>query len=158
VTLAFFDYPGGSALQAPYDATFFRSATRDDWEKLFAHVGVEPFVAGQIIVEGGTPGDAFFIVLDGAVEVVARGVFGKRVIARIDAGSVFGEISFLDGGIRTATIRGAEAGSMVRVTRDAFERLRAWEPALAQLILADLGRICAQRLRRTLDRFNQPSR
>jgi CRP-like cAMP-binding protein len=157
--MAFFDYPGdGSAVQTAYDATFLRGATRDDWEKLFARVGIEPFVAGQIIVEGGTPGDAFFILLDGAVEVVARGVFRKRVIARIEAGSVFGEISFLDGGIRTATIRGAEAGSMVRVTQDAFERLRAWEPALAQWIISDLGRICAQRLRRTLDRFNQPAR
>ncbi len=149
--MAFFNYPSTSVPEGfEEDAIFLRGATRDDWDTIIERFGMESFVARQVVVEGGTPGDAFFILIDGAVDVVAKGTFGERVVTRIGPGSIFGEIAFLDEGVRTATIRAAQNGTLVRVTRDGFALLAAWQPALAHRMLWDIGRICAQRLRRAL--------
>lgn len=154
--MAFFDYPTQPDAHA-HDAetTFLDGATRAQWDAIIARIAPEPVTRGQTIFEAGTPGDAFFILIDGEVDVVVRSMFGERTIARIRAGSVFGEIAFLDGGVRTATVRAVENGSMIRVTRDGFALLAAWEPALAARMMSDLGRVCAQRLRATLARSRQ---
>jgi NTE family protein len=149
--MAFFDYPtrpDANAREA--ETAFLDGATRAQWDAIIARIPPEHVSRGQTIFEAGTAGDAFFILVDGEVDVIARGLFGERVVARISAGSVFGEIAFLDGGVRTATVRAVQDGSMIRVTRDGFALLAAWEPALAARMMADLGRVCAQRLRRTL--------
>ena len=74
------------------------------------------------------------------------------MLATITEGSVFGEIAFFDGAPRSATIRSRSTGSAVRVTRENFETLAAWEPTIARQLLFDLGRILAMRLRWTTGR------
>ena len=49
---------------------------------------------GASLVKQGTPGDAFFVILEGLAKVVV----GKRTINRLMPGDYFGEISLLDGG------------------------------------------------------------
>ena len=77
-------------------------------------------------------------------------------MATIDAGSVFGEISFLDGGSRSGTVRAREAGEMLRLDFEAFEVLSARTPALATAVLLDLARIVAVRLRDTTALLTDP--
>jgi transcriptional regulator with AAA-type ATPase domain/polyferredoxin len=51
---------------------------------------------GEIIVHRGRVGEAFFVVLSGAVEVLLRSSDGRRLpLARLAAGSTFGEMSLL---------------------------------------------------------------
>jgi CRP-like cAMP-binding protein len=147
--MPFFDIPNGAQRGAD-DRTFLPDATADDWQTLLRSVGAEPFVEGQVLIEAGDPGDCFFILAEGLVQVQVRATFGVKAIATIGAGSVFGEIAFLDGGVRTATVRALSAGKVLRVSRAAFVGLQAWEPQLAQRIALDLGRLCALRLRRVL--------
>ncbi len=145
--MPFFDYPGGSASVGDQPA-FLSGASSSDWETILRYVGAEPFVAQQILLEAGDPGDTFCILAEGRVQVQPPA--SKRVVATIEAGSIFGEIAFLDGGTRTATIRALTNGTMIRVTREGFAKLQAREPQLAQRIALDLGRICAARLRKML--------
>lgn len=72
-----------------------------------------------------------------------------KVLATIPEGSVFGEISFFDGAPRSAAIRSRTQGSAIRVTRENFDTLAAWEPVIARKMLFDLGRVLAMRLRWT---------
>ena len=132
------------------DRVFLPSATDADWQILLRSVGAEPFVAGQVLIQAGDAGDCFFILASGDVRVIAPAMFGEKTIATIHAGSVFGEIAFLDGGMRTATVRALTDGHMLRVSREAFVAIQAFEPQLAQRIALDLGRLCASRLRQTL--------
>ena len=97
----------------------------------------------------GARDDALCILVDGSVEVFVRHrPFPDRVLDRLSAGSVFGEVSFFDGGVRSASIRAHSDGTLLRMTRRKFDVLAAWEPRLGQRILADLGKILASRLRR----------
>jgi CRP-like cAMP-binding protein len=144
----FFDYP--EAPQLPPAHTFLDGASDGDWKTLLRYTGAEPFVLEQILLKEGDPGDAFFILVEGRVQVLSPTPFGQRTVATIEPGSVFGEIAFLDGGTRSATVRAMSDGALIRVSREAFAKLQKWEPQLAQRIALDLARICAGRLRQTL--------
>ena len=147
--MAFFDYPGSSESERT-DLPFLAGASSDDWKALLRHLSAEKFVAKQVLMQAGDPGDSFLIIAEGSVEVDTPISNRRRAIARIDAGSIVGEIGFLDGGVRTATVRALTDGTMMRVTRSGYTILQSWQPALAQRIAMDLGRICATRLRRLL--------
>lgn len=145
----FFDYPDGSVVAD--ERAFLAGATSDDWQTIVRNLDAERFVAGQNLMADGDDGDSFCILAEGRVEVFVRTAFGlKRVVATIQPGSIFGEIAFLDGGRRTATVRAVTAGAMIRITHENLNRLQVTDPELAQRILLDLGRICAARLRKTL--------
>ena len=145
---SFFAYPGGDAERA--DPAFLAGATGEEWQILVREIGAHAFEAGEDLIAAGDPGDAFYILIEGRVQVVAPALFGTRIVATIEAGSVFGEIAFLDGGTRTATVRAITGGTMMRLTRAGLDALQERDPALATRIALDLGRICAARLRRTL--------
>ena len=152
--MAFFDYPGGSPSERA-ELPFLAGASSDDWKALLQHLSAERFVAGQVLMKAGDPGDAFYILAEGSVQVETPMGSRRRDIARIDAGSIFGEIGFLDGGTRTATVRALSDGTMMRVTVAGYTILQSWQPQLALRIAMDLGRICATRLRRTLRLLNR---
>ena len=61
---------------------------------------------------------------------------------------MFGELAFLDGLPRSATVRAVEDGEALRLSFEAFETLAARHAELGRAILLDLGRIAALRLRR----------
>lgn len=70
-----------------------------------------------ILFEQGDPGDRFYIVLDGLIDVERDGA----VIAQLHPGEFFGETALLFGCPRTATIRAATATIVWSIGRDAFE-------------------------------------
>ena len=95
----------------------------------------------------GDKDDSFYILTSGDVDVIVGAGDAETVLATISEGSVFGEIAFFDRQPRSATIRAKTQGAAVRVTRETFDNLAAWEPNIARQMLYDLGRILAMRLR-----------
>jgi CRP-like cAMP-binding protein len=72
--------------------------------------------AGQELVRQGDPGDRFYIVDSGSVEVVVDGL----PTAMLGPGDYFGEIALLRDVPRTATVRAREDGLLLTLTHDAF--------------------------------------
>jgi CRP/FNR family transcriptional regulator, cyclic AMP receptor protein len=105
------------------------------------------FRAGEDVVRAGDVDRALYVVLRGRLEAVLPAPNA------IDEGSVFGELAFLDGLPRSATVRALEDGEALRLSFDAFETLAARHPELGRAILLDLGRIAALRLRRLTERL-----
>jgi len=60
---------------------------------------------------------------------------------------VIGELSFFDGGARSALVRAVTPALAAELSPAEFGSLAAADPALARRLLFDLGRILAQRLR-----------
>lgn len=144
--MGLFDYPDASVPDAPLqEITFLADLSEDDWARVRKLVETRQFRAGDDLIRVGDKDDSFYILTDGEVEVV----IGDKVLASIPEGSVFGEISFFDGAPRSATIRSKTPGSAIRLTRENFDTLAAWEPVIARQLLFDLGRILAMRLRWT---------
>jgi uncharacterized protein YhbP (UPF0306 family) len=102
--------------------------------------------AGQIVVRQGAPADKFFIVVDGAVEVVhEEGQQKPRSLNVLRAGEFFGEIAILRDTPRTATVRALVPTSLLAMDRDTFRGLVAQALGTTQ----DFGAIIQERLDRS---------
>jgi putative ABC transport system ATP-binding protein len=58
------------------------------------------YAAGETIVRKGDPGEEFFLVFDGEVEVIRA----DREVARLGPGDFFGEVALISGEPRNATV------------------------------------------------------
>ena len=100
-----------------------------------------PYPAGAKVVEEGLPGEALFVILEGEARVTRN----KKGIAKLRPGDVFGEISVLDGGPRTATVVAQTPLLLLRLFRRDLTKLMQKEPQIAARLLRELAR----RLRRS---------
>ncbi len=88
----------------------------------------------------GDKGDSLFLILSGRVGVTAPNEDGEHVpIATLGPGELFGEISLLDGGPRTATVRAIEPVEVCTLNRDDFHAFLVRTPSAALDILAVMG-------------------
>lgn len=120
----------------------------DDTEiaDLAAHVEEASYLAGQTVFVSGDPGGTMLIVRSGRVEISVRDSSGHRVVLNeMKPGEFFGELSLLDGEVRSTDARAAENTRLIVVPRDALERLVEVHPNAVLDLLAVLG----QRLRKS---------
>ncbi len=85
-------------------------------ESLARNAAEQQFAAGAVLMREGDPGDDFFVIESGLVEVTQDG----RVLRREGAGEYFGEIALLRDVPRTATITAVEDTVVRTITRDDF--------------------------------------
>lgn len=123
-------------------------ALLDDTEReaLAQMMDCREFKAGTVIFEYGDPGGEIFILRSGTVEVFVENQEGERIIlADNGRGDVVGELSFLDGGARTATAFAREDTQALTMHRDRLMGFIEKHPHAA----IDLLTVVGQRLRAT---------
>lgn len=99
--------------------------------------------AEQLMIRRETVYRSVFVVLSGAVDVMA----GSRRLARLHAGEVLGEMAFLLGGTRSATVHaGPEGASILTLQEHVLRKIFETVPALSARFHANLARILALRL------------
>jgi CRP/FNR family cyclic AMP-dependent transcriptional regulator len=106
----------------------FGQLNDDDIEWLLAHGGARPLARGEVLIRQGVPADAVFILLEGRLAVRLESLRGRE-IARLNAGEIVGEMSFLDSRPPSATVEGLEDSTVYAIAR----------PVLAARLDADLG-------------------
>jgi CRP-like cAMP-binding protein/Zn-dependent protease len=74
---------------------------------------------GRTIIRKGEPGDAFYAIRSGQVEVIAD----ERTMTVLGPGSYFGEVALLLDVPRTATVRARTPVRAFRLEREGFDRL-----------------------------------
>lgn len=108
------------------------------------------FPANQPIVWIGEQGDDFYVIQSGKVSVSCPDESGKEVIlATLGPGHFFGELSLLDGGPRTASVRTVADTTLLSLGREEFLKFLERHPLAAIHMLTILG----QRQRETLDKI-----
>ena len=109
--------------------------------RLVAESGREyKYKAGTTIVEDGSIGLGFYMVLNGKVEVRK----GPRVLAVLSNGQYFGEMSLIDGEPRSADVLAVEPTECFTLSTQVFSALIKRHPELALLMLKELaGRLRA---------------
>lgn len=94
------------------------------------------FEPGQIIVTQGTPGQAFYMILEGRVEIVRDGVS----LGAFGPGDFFGEMSLLDQAPRSATVRALDATHCLMLSSWDFKAVLERNPRIAIKLLEVLSR------------------
>lgn len=92
-----------------------------DIEGISSRVRLDP---GEVLFEEGEPGDAFYVVLRGAVELFkgrSGGTEQKLAISR--PGGTFGEMALLNDTPRSASARAAEDTALLSIDREDFQRI-----------------------------------
>ncbi len=104
---------------------------------------------GEVIIAEGEEGDALFIVVSGAVQVEkATPDRRQEALGALREGECFGEMTLVDRQPRSATVR-ALGDTQVRVfLREALDRAFARNPEAHRVVLENLVKIMAGRLRR----------
>lgn len=83
----------------------------------------------ELAFRQGEFGDSFYVIARGAVEVVRdMGTNDEEIIAYLDDGDFFGEMSLLSAELRNASIRSRGITTLLRLERRAFNQLLATNP------------------------------
>jgi small-conductance mechanosensitive channel/CRP-like cAMP-binding protein len=99
------------------------------------------YAAGERIIEEGEPGDSFFVVDRGEVEVSKKLAGKDRPLARLMAGQFFGEMALLTGETRSATVVAADDVDVFRLDKAGFQKILGGNPS----IVVEISGILAQR-------------
>ena len=96
--------------------SIFRALPVPAIEGVASHAAPIEAAPGTAIVREDEHGSRYYAIVDGTVEVSARGV-RRRQLGR---GEGFGEIALLRDGVRTATVVALDAVRMLAIEREAF--------------------------------------
>jgi CRP-like cAMP-binding protein len=124
--------------------SFFRGLPREDLEfaaGLLTRVAVKD---GECLFRQGEPGEAFYVVQEGGVELnLERPSGGVEKLAHRRPGEILGEAALLHGGPHSSTATAVGDTLLLHVHKDAFQDLLT-NNGVAQRILGSLAR--AQRV------------
>jgi CRP-like cAMP-binding protein len=98
---------------------FLFGQLNDDDVEWMLGTGVKRFVpAGHVLIEQGVPVDAVFILLEGRLAVWLKSRRGpEREIARLNAGEIVGEMSFVDARPPSATVKALEDSTVFSLSK-----------------------------------------
>lgn len=108
----------------------------DHLDTVAAMLVSEYYPENRRVVVQGDPGDKFFIIVHGTVEVVMDREGREEQITLLDEGDYFGELALLDGAPRNATVRTKVPTILLSFGRQQFKKLLADEPELRTVIEA----------------------
>ena len=105
---------------------------------------------GRMIVRTGTPGVAFYAIVEGDAKVVRGKIASAKATWTLGPGDFFGELALLDGGPRTASVVAETPLTTIRIERAPFRQMLRSEPDIALKLLEAMAR-------RERDLLAQPS-
>jgi signal transduction histidine kinase len=112
----------------------FEHLPDDDLARLVDMCDPISLAAGDRLIEEGTDGDAFFVIVDGELEVTKRSGEGELPLARLGPGGIVGEMAVIEGRPRNASVSAVTDANVLRVPSAALLRvLERRESALAVL-------------------------
>ena len=132
------------------ETSIFSDFSAAEIQRLQGSVREVSMRTGQKIFAQGDPSDELFIVRKGRVHILLPLAGGNRHhLATFCRGDFFGEMSFLDGGLRSADAEAAAETELFALSRSAFDELVKHDAILGAGVFESLARGIAQRLRVT---------
>lgn len=127
----------------------FAGFTDEQFQILIPLAHIQEYAAGDVIVKEGDPGDRFFVLIDGVVDIVKETKDGiSHTLATLEGqGDFFGEMSIVDIQPRSATAKASEKSQLVVFTNMALVELFDTYPEVLSVVALNIARVLSQRLR-----------
>jgi CRP/FNR family transcriptional regulator, cyclic AMP receptor protein len=119
---------------------FFELLKEEDRNELANVVDAIKLNAGETLFHAGEPGESLFVVRSGSIELYIKDTAGQKIVLTIaEAGNLFGELSLLDSGPRTATAIALNDAELLVLDRDDLLLLFQKRPDAALNMLAAMS-------------------
>jgi SulP family sulfate permease len=129
---------------------FFAGLSETQRTQLEAQMQQRLYNAGDVVFHAGDASDCLLLVMFGSAGVIVRTDQQHDVrLTSVRRGGVIGEVGFLDGAQRSATVVAQEKLLVNVLTRSAFDSLRATAPDTVYQLMVNLTLDLASRLRHT---------
>jgi len=121
--------------------TLFNSLGEKELEKIVSLTSLHKYKKESIIFMEAEAGNSLFIISKGRVKISRISDEGKEVIlAILKEDDFFGEMSLLDGHVRSANVTAIEDSELLRLRRDDFFNLLQSHPELSINLLKELAK------------------
>jgi len=131
-------------------ALFFLGILNDaDVEWMIATGTKRHLNPGEVLIQEGKTATSVFLVLDGALSVIARAA-GNKEVARLRSGEIVGEMSFVDSRPPSATVQAVEASSVLAIPRSDLEARISQDAPFAARFYRAMAVFLSDRLRSTV--------
>ncbi|MCP4326832.1 MAG: Crp/Fnr family transcriptional regulator [Alphaproteobacteria bacterium] len=107
------------------------------------------FADGEELFHQGDSGDAAYIIIAGAADIVVDGDAGPVVVAQVGRNDIVGEIAIICDVPRTATVKANAELETLKISKDLFFRLIKEFPEMSIEIMREL----AERLEKTTNQL-----
>ena len=132
-------------------AELFEGLSSEELDSIAALCQARTFQAGEIITTQGEQGDELFLVSQGFVEVTASqpdSGEAPRTVVNLGPGQIVGEMSLVDRGPRSATVRALTDGALLQaLKREAFLHLCQTNTHLGYLVMRNMAADLSFKLR-----------
>ena len=113
----------------------FAGLTLDDRQRLSEGMQPAPFGRGEIITRQDSAAHWLYVLTKGECEVRVRGEGGvEKLVARLSAPNVFGEMGVMTGERRTASVVAVSEVECYRIDKDIFKSVLRNRPEMAEMI------------------------
>jgi cAMP-dependent protein kinase regulator len=129
----------------------FSDFTQEEFSDFTKRMIISTVPAGKAIIREGTSGSSVYVLTRGSVKVYTT-VTGKRVeLAVLQPSDFFGEIAYLTGQPRTATVEAIEESDVLEVAEEDLNELISKSPRIKDV----LKNYHEQRVKSTLEKVKE---
>jgi CRP-like cAMP-binding protein len=128
----------------------FEGLSPDEIQKVCALCKKREYSENEIVAAQNSPGLEMFIIQEGFVEVSVqrKGGSAGKVIVNLGTGQTVGEMSLIDQGLRSATVRAITTPTIVQViSQDEFEQLCDQDNHIGYIVMRNIATDLSFRLR-----------
>ncbi len=113
----------------------FAGFSQEEFNAFTQVMNVHPLPGGVTMVEQNDTGKSVYLIASGSVKVFTTMLSGERVdLAVLRSGDFFGEISFLTGKPRTATVETVEDSVILEVTEEKLREIISQRPHIHDVL------------------------
>lgn len=112
----------------------FSDFTQEEFNEFTKRMSIHTLTPGKTIIKEGDTGRSVFILTRGSVKVFST-IMGKNMeLAALHAGDFFGEIAFLTGRPRTATVETLEESDVLEVSEENLKQMISKGPRIREVL------------------------
>ena len=134
----------------------FQGLTKEETREIVNSAEKLPLQPGQELFRQGEVASAVYIIQSGEVQVKATSPAGEEIVlAMLGSSTIVGELALIDGGPRSATVEAISDCDVYRLSREAFDALRAQRRPAAYKVILNLAATIDARRRQSEQRINE---